>query len=120
MGEIGVLNYKRKMIENCFVIIFCSILLGSCSKTEQGIDEKSGEYIKSQLESILKENSIEGRIVEYNWLDNLEELAEKYPVLYGGLPNGAYEVKTERFRLMVDVEARKILKIFNEVSVSLG
>ena len=120
MRDISRLNNKKKMIEKFFVISFCLIWLVGCSKTEFDIDEKNGGDIKSQLESILKENSIEGRIMEYNQPDNLKELAEKYPVLYEGLPNGAYEVKTERFRLMVDVEAKKILKTFNEVSVSLS
>ena len=100
-------------------------LVFGCSNTELDIEEgDSGEIevgdVKSQLENILKENNIDGEIVEYKQINNVEELAGKYPVLYEGLPNGVYEVRTKGFRLMVDIKERKVLKTFNDVSVSLG
>jgi len=98
-------------------IMFCAFLVFGCSKTELNVEEGD---IKSQLENILKENNIDGEIVEYKQINNAEELAKKYPVLYEGLPNGVYEVRTKGFRLMVDIKERKILKTFNDVSVSLG
>ena len=123
---------KKKIIWIC-AIILCVFLVFGCSKTE--LDAKEGDKeevndegnagenygdVKSQLENILKENNINGEIVEYKQINNAKELAEKYPVLYEGLPDGVYEVRTAGLRLMVDIKERKILKTFNDVSVSLG
>jgi len=106
-------------------IMFCVFLVFGCSKTELDADKGDGKGIdggdiKSQLENILKENNIDGEIIEYKQINNAKELAKKYPVLYEGLPNGVYEVRTAGLRLMVDIKERKILKTFNDVSVSLG
>ena len=115
---------NKKIIWIC-AIILCVFLVFGCSKTELDADkgdaeEIGGGDIKSQLENILKENNINGEIVDYKQINNAEELAKKYPVLYEGLPNGVYEVRTAGLRLMVDIKERKILKTFNDVSVSLG
>ena len=111
----------------------CMLLIIGCSKTKLTVDEGGKEKIddttevkeskgdvKSQLENILRENNIEGEIIEYKQINNVEELARKYPVLYEGLPNGVYEVRTSGLRLMVDIKEKRILKTFNDVSVSLG
>ena len=92
-------------------IMFCAFLVFGCSKTELDVEEgDEGKIeesdVKSQLENILKENNIDGEIVEYKQINNAEELAKKYPVLYEGLPNGVYEVRTKGFRLMVDIKER--------------
>lgn len=123
---------NEKIVRSC-AIILCVFLVFGCSKTglnannvgnadlDEGGKRKVNEGdIKSQLEDILKENNIDGEIVGYKQIDNAEELAKKYPVLYEGLPNGVYEVRTAGLRLMVDIKGRKIPKTFNEVSVSLG
>ena len=122
---------KHKKTTAKFVVItLYLILIVSCSKIEQTVTENSKNDInKKNIENlnieyliynILKENNIDDKIVEYKQINNVEELSKKYPVLYEGLSNGIYEVKTEGFRLMVDVKEKKILKTFNEVSVRLG
>jgi len=116
---------NSKKIILIIVIMLCVFLIFGCSKTELDVEEgDEGKIeesdVKSQLENILKENNIDGKIVEYKQINNAEELAKKYPVLYEGLPNGVYEVRTAGLRLMVDIKERRILKIFNDVSVSLG
>ena len=123
---------NKKIVRSC-AIILCVFLVFGCSKTglnannvgnadldEGGKGKVNEGDIKSQLEDILKENNINREIVEYKQINNVEELAKKYPVLYEGLPNGVYEVRTKGFRLMVDIKERKVLKTFNDVSVSLG
>jgi len=119
-----MLNNSKKIILIC-AIMFCVFLVSGCSKTEldadKGEEGKTNEGdVKSQLENILKENNIDRKIVEYKQISNAEELAKKYPVLYEGLPNGVYEVRTAGLRLMVDIKEKRILKTFNDVSVSLG
>jgi len=127
-----MLKNSKKIIWIC-AIMFCVFLVFGCSKTELDVEEgDKGEAndvsdvvenygdVKSQLESILRSNNINGEIVEYKQINNAEELAKKYPVLYEGLPNGVYEVRTAGLRLMVDIKESKVLKTFNDVSVSLG
>jgi len=119
-----MLNDKKKIVLIC-AIMFCMFLVFGCSKTELDAGEgneveiEEGD-IKGQLEKILKENNIDGGIVDYKQINNVGELAKKYPVLYEGLPKGVYEVRTAGLRLMVDIKERKVLKTFNDVSVSLG
>ena len=115
---------NKKIVRSC-AIILCVFLVFGCSKTglnanNVDAEEIGGGDIKSQLENILKENNINGEIVDYKQINNAEELAKKYPVLYEGLPNGVYEVRTVGLRLMVDIKEGRILKTFNDVSVSLG
>lgn len=111
----------------------CMLLIIGCSKTELIVDEGGREEVndatdvnedygdvKSQLENILRENNIDGKVSEYKQINNVDELARKYPVLYEGLPNGVYEVRTAGLRLMIDIKEKRILKTFNDVSVSLG
>ena len=111
----------------------CMFLIIGCSKTELAVDDGGKEEVndatdgteskgdvKSQLENILKESNMEGEIIEYKQINNVDELARKYPVLYEGLPNGVYEVRTSGLRLMIDIKEKRILKTFNDVSVSLG
>ena len=126
-----MLDNNKKII--WIVVMGCMLLIIGCSKTELIVDEGGREEVndatdvnedygdvKSQLENILRENNIDGKVSEYKQINNVDELARKYPVLYEGLPNGVYEVRTAGLRLMIDIKEKRILKTFNDVSVSLG
>ena len=70
---------------------------------------------------ILKIASLESGSVAKLTPQNLTELAEKYPVIYGNLPNKTlYQIKTEKQLIIVDAEEKKILRKFRVVGISLG
>jgi hypothetical protein len=57
--------------------------------------------------------------------ENTSSLAEKYPVLYGGLPNKTlykveYKKDAKGILVIVDVEDAKVLKYFQTTGVVLG
>ena len=89
------------------------------SKARDKINEvKMNEVNETE---ILKIASLESGSITKLTPQNLTELAEKYPVIYGNLPNKTlYQIKTEKQLIIVDAEEKKILRKFRVVGISLG
>ena len=96
----------------------------------QGIsiaDDSTVLYIANQepnVASFIAENSDYQYEVSVLGLDEIGELADKYPVIYANLPKKVlYQVDYKNSRgllVIVDVEGEKVLKHFRTAGVKLG
>ena len=100
----------------------------SMNVSEVGVDaSKAGDRINEvkmnevNETEILKIAGLESGSITKLTPQNLTKLAEKYPVIYGNLPNKTlYQIKTEKQLIIVDAEEKKILRRFRVVGISLG
>lgn len=119
---IGCAGYKEGKV-NVSNVSNVNVSSESMNVSELGVDaSKARDRINEVNETeILKIASLESGSVAKLTPQNLTELAEKYPVIYGNLPNKTlYQIKTEKQLIIVDAEEKKVLRKFRVVGISLG
>ena len=102
------------------LFLFIAILLLGCVLEDKIV--KTGVENKTTDEAeILKIAGLENGSITKLTPQNLTKLAEKYPVIYGDLPNKTlYQIKTEKQLIIVDADEKKVLRKFKLVGVSLN
>jgi len=102
------------------LFLFIAILLLGCVLEDKIV--KTGVENKTMDEAeILKIAGLENGSITKLTPQNLTKLAEKYPVIYGDLPNKTlYQIKTEDQLIIVDADEKEVLRKFKLVGVSLN
>ena len=90
----------------CLVIFLYYILTIPSEKPESGLEEK-----------ILTKFNLDKNNTQITRLTNLEELKQKYPVIYGEARQGDYEIRTPNKMIIYDYGNDKIIKEFDMTQI---
>ncbi len=100
------------------MLLLLGLLLAGCAEVSH---QESEVNVNINETEILKIAGVENGSVEELTPQNLVELAKKYPVIYGSLPNKTlYQIKTENTLIIVDAEEKKVLRKFRFIGINLG
>ena len=99
------------------IFLILVLAIAGCVQTGEKAEQSSLDNSGLVLSIAGVEN---GSITELS-PEKIEHLSERYPAIYGNLPEKTlYEVKTEDYLIIVDIEEKKVLKKFRVVGINLG
>lgn len=109
---------KKKPRTNTIILAVIAIVLAMLvyqlatlpTETVQNKDVESEIIAKLSLNE-------EAQIIK---LTNLEDLKEKYPVIYGEAREGDYEIKTPNKLIIYDYSNNRIIKEFDITNIRVG
>jgi len=111
---------KPKTMKLLTFLLFIAILLLGCVLEDKIVKTEVENKTIDEAE-ILKIGGLENGSITKLTPQNLIKLAEKYPVIYGNLPNKTlYQIKTEKQLIIVDADEKEVLRKFKLVGVSLN
>lgn len=109
-------------------LLFLFLLIAGCTHAGETPSTHSLESAQvkdsaqSGIDKAVAIAGVEGEnfSVEVITQENMSRLSEKYPVIYGGLPNRTlYQITTEKELIIVDLEEKKVLRRFRVVGIKL-
>jgi len=92
-----------------FAFLFYILTIPSKKSTDSGIEEK-----------ILTKFNLYRNTTQITRLTNLEELKQKYPVIYGEAREGDYEIRTANKLIIYDYGNDKVIKEFDVTQIMIS
>ena len=80
----------------------------------------SEKPVDSEIEEILTKFNLNRNTTQITRLTNLEELKQKYPVIYGEAKPGDYEIITPGKLIIYDYDNDTVIKEFDITQISIG
>ena len=109
---------KKKSRTNTIILVIIAIFLAVLAYQFATLPTETTQEKTVEQEIIAKLNLNED--AQITKLTNLEDLKEKYPVIYGEAREGDYEIKTPSKLIIYDFSNDRIIKEFDITNIQVG